>query len=53
MPALGQNAVAIMSMDDGGMMNVRAGEGSDYLRIVARPAALERLEMISRPSTRA
>ncbi|MDA0374054.1 MAG: hypothetical protein O2865_09750 [Planctomycetota bacterium] len=40
MPALGQNAVAIMSMDDGGMMNVRAGEGSDYLRIVARPAAL-------------
>jgi hypothetical protein len=39
-PTLGQNAVVVMSMDDGGMMNVRAGEGSDYLRIEARPAAL-------------
>jgi hypothetical protein len=40
LPTLGQNAVAIMSMDDGGMMNVRAGEGSDYMRIEAKPAAL-------------
>ncbi|MGA1524901.1 MAG: hypothetical protein ACO4CZ_13130 [Planctomycetota bacterium] len=40
LPALGQNAVAILSMDDGGMMNVRAGEGSVYMRIEAKPAAL-------------
>jgi hypothetical protein len=40
LPKLGDGSVAVLSLDDGGNLNVRQGSGSGWLRIDARPAQL-------------
>ena len=38
LPEVGDGKVAILSLDDGGNINVRGGAGDGWMRIDARPA---------------
>ena len=40
LPEVGDGKVAILSLDDGGNINVRGGAGDGWMRIDARPAQL-------------